>query len=198
MSRLLKIIFLLALFCLVSCKPIYKELNGINKSIHFQDNKEYKEYVVKHTKLNPDKFIFIDNKELYRFYTYLNENKIVYYYGVLDNNYLIANGSSLIDKNVCYGSIITAIKKEVDQQLDHNSNSVKEDFLTSFNFTDIDGKSQHLSQTRKTIVFVYSYKLGNVVSNISDIIDALKEEGMDYIVVSLDSSSIISLRGNHL
>lgn len=184
MNRLCFYFFLF--FSLVGCKPIYKSVNGINKQINFVSLNDYKNYLNEHTNLDTKKIYFVDNKNYSDLIFDVYKKRIIYYYGIFENNELIADGSNLKDKNSCYGSILKAI--------DTNSNNTEfigESNITKFSYFNINKNLVTINLTKKTVVFVYSYKLGKLSKTLEHLINESQEnDTLNYIILSLDNADI--------
>ncbi len=184
MSRLF--LFFFSLLFIVSCKPIYESVNGINKQIKFESLNDYKDYINKHTKLNTEKLYFIGVENYNDFIFDVSKKRIVYYYGIFEDNKLIADGSDLQDKKSCYGSILKSIDTNAI-----NSEFIGESNIPKFSYFNINKNPVTIDLTRKTVVFVYSYKLGKLSKNLEHLINGSQEnDTLNYIILSLDNADI--------
>lgn len=183
--RRLQVCFLL-FFVLAGCKPTYKLINGINKQIKFESLNDYKKYINKHTKLNTKNVYFINNENYNEFLFDIYKKRVIYYYGIIKNEVLIADGSNLEDMNTCYGSILKAINRDVQ-----NTEVIGKSNLINFSYFNISNQSVNLDLSRQTVIFVYSYKLGRLSKNLEYLINETQEsKALNYIIISLDNSDI--------
>ena len=170
-----------------SCRPMYKSINGVNKKLNFNSKEDYKNFLQKKTKFDLDKFYFVNNDEFNLLLSNIVENKITYYYGVIEHGNLIASGSTLEEKNSCFGSIVKAIN---DSQINSKNIGNKKCFILNLYFKSFNNEYLKLNNNKKTIVFIYSYKLGKIANNISDMLKHPSIENNDYIIISIDNLSI--------
>ena len=121
-----------------------------------------------------------------KWYEDVMERRVVYYYGIFDNDRLVANGSDLKDKNSCFGSISSVINKSIGSS---SSGVYQSSPLSDFSYYNLDGDKVELDFSKDLIVYTYSYKLGKLSKNLDKLILDLKRNNLSYnfIIISLDN-----------
>ncbi|MAX69808.1 MAG: hypothetical protein CMC76_01730 [Flavobacteriaceae bacterium] len=180
------ILFLLFTISFYSCKPIYKGVNGINKEIEFTSLNDYKDFINKTTSLDSEKILVVKEQDYNDLIFDVMKRRVVYYYGIFDNDRLVANGSDLKDKNSCFGSISSVINKSIDSS---SSGVYQSSPLSDFSYYNLDGVKVELDFSKHLIVYTYSYKLGKLSKNLDKLILDLKNNNLSYnfIIISLDN-----------
>lgn len=180
----LSILFLL--FMVSSCKTVYNKVNGVNKNISFSSVKEYKTHVSTKTKLDTDKFYFVDNNDYNNFLGNILNQNIVYYYGLVKNKKIVASGSNLKEKSSCYG----AISDYIQNNYTNDESNIKSK-ISDFSYYNFDEEKAELNFNKEVLVFIYSYKLGKLSNNLENLINDIEQNiNIDYIILSLDNVDI--------
>lgn len=146
-----------------------------------QDNYFQKLFVDK--KYSRDKVIFLSNAELSLLGHDIFEKKLSTYYGIATLRSFISADQLTVKS--CQGQITNLYHSfEKDKSIIVNDASSVEVL-----------KNLKLNPAKKTIIFLYSYKLGRLSKvKIDSVIAELQyEEDFDYRIVSLDNNDIVQL-----
>ena len=111
---------LLLMFTLIvffSCKPTYKAINKVNKTIEYYSKEDYCSKIKDKYNLETSNLVFIDSVQKNTFMNYIVTEKVSYIYGI------VVNGKEKIDNNFiqenksCYSRVTNLIKN--NPELDH-------------------------------------------------------------------------------
>jgi len=167
----------------ISCKPLFKSVDGINKTREYADNKEYVSYYSKKLKVDENSIFFFKTQEaLSLFFRDLSKSHVAYFYGIKvdDKLYRISPETG---KSACLGVINQAVQQESVRE---NSNYVEFEYTLDNNLL-TNHADEHPIISKKVAVFVLSDKLGNTNHNaIKKIIRDMDKETTDFFLISVD------------
>ncbi|NUY82463.1 hypothetical protein HUK80_16275 [Flavobacterium sp. MAH-1] len=173
------------IFLLEACQPTMNIINGSNKTLIFKDKQEYFEKNFSNSGIDSSKVVFLGEVKYNELAFEIQRNKLSTYYGIFENG---ANFISSAQMHIpsCQGQIVTLFNKIGNDDVDvEKIATVNEKIHTELK----------LDADKKTIVFIYSYKLGRLQdSKIESVIANLKQnKTFDYRLISLDNYDITHL-----
>lgn len=138
------------------------------------------------TNLDIDKFYFVNDTNYNSFLVDITNKKIVYYYGLIKNKKIIADGSNLKEKSTCYGTIVNSIHNNYA-----NEETNIQPKIVDFSYYNFENEDVLLNFDKAVIVFIYSYKSGKLTNTLEDLINDIKQNiNIDYVILSLDTNDI--------
>ena len=182
-KRFFQVNLIIILFSIItSCQTTGNLVYGTNKSKTFASTKEYISQNFDNKKIESEKVYFLNNEKFTQLANEIINNKLSMYYGISDKYFV--SGNQMIIKS-CSGQFQTLYKKVGSDDSDLQKLPLNQNQILS---------SLNIDANRKTVIFLYSYKMGSLAnSNIFEIIEHLKkEENFDYRLISLDNFDIKS------
>jgi len=164
-----------------SCSNFISRIEGANQNKKFKNVEIYFDYVINSLHIPKEKLIILNDFSFQEFQKEIIENKLAMYYAIFDKeSYVSCN--KLEDKS-CSGQVINLYhqfnKKIIDTMKIDND---KLTLISKFN----------LDSSKKTLIFIYSYKLGKLVNSkiVSVINELIHEKDFDYRIISIDNYDI--------
>ncbi|MCG2610933.1 hypothetical protein LZZ90_05385 [Flavobacterium sp. SM15] len=183
------IILVLALL-LVSCEGIYKTVNGVNKDLLFENRSECVNYFNSNYNIETDRIFFIQNGEFGDFMSYIQREKVSYFYGITLNDKCKIDDPKLNENSSCYGRILSLMNN-------HDSEfKTKKTEISNFNFENIKGERIDFTNS-KQIVFLLTTKFGKKINkDIEKLIHSLQTQqkeknGYQYCLICVDQTKTI-------
>ncbi|MEY8849908.1 hypothetical protein AB9K26_13900 [Psychroserpens sp. XS_ASV72] len=178
LSILLSLIF-------VGCQPTLKFIYGVDKDKYFDSLEDYKSFVERKTKLDTDKFYLVENDNLFNLMEEFSGKSFGYYYGTINKGKLVADGlNSGIDTS-CYGSVLNALKSN-----DMHTESPKDCRIVNYAYITFSKQGVNLDFEEDTAVFLFTYKRGRFNNDILKLIEEVRSQNKDYIILSVDNHYI--------
>lgn len=185
-NRLLLVgLSILLSFSFVGCQPTLKFIYGVDKEKSFDSLEDYKNFVKRKTKLNTDKFYLVENANYVDLMEEFLGKTFGYYYGTINKGKLVADGlNSGIDTS-CYGSVLNALKSD-----DMHTESPKDCNIINYSYKTFSKQGVNLDFEEDTAVFLFTYKRGRFNNDILKLIEEVRSQNKDYIILSVDNFSI--------
>lgn len=180
--KLKSLSFLIIVFSLNSCNSLMSVAENVNKKDTFETKESYLETINKKAHFPTDKLIILNDNEFNSLMTEIISKRLSTYYGIANKNYFVS--AEQLSIKSCSGQIKFLYQMFIDdsEEIKKSKNS-EIALLTNLN----------LDNSKNTVIFLYSYKLGGLANNkISTVITELeKENNFDYRIISLDNYDII-------
>lgn len=183
-TKLLLIVFSGVIF--YSCKPTYKTINKVNKTIEYNSKEEYCVKIKDKYNLETSNLVFIDSVQKNNFMNYIVNEKVAYIYGIVVNAEEKIDNNFIQENNSCYSRVTNLIKS--------NPELIGEKLIPTkiLNFNYYNSKNEPIKlEGNKIIVFVFSTKLGtSIINDIKKITDEFKTnesfKSYNYYLISID------------
>jgi hypothetical protein len=178
------LMFILILF--YSCKPTYKAINKVNKTIEYNSKEEYCVKIKDKYNLETSNLVFIDSVQKNTFMNYIVNEKASYIYGIVVNGKEKIDNNFIQENNSCYSRVTNLIK--------NNPELIGEMLIPTkiLNFNYTNSKNEPIKlEGNKMIVFVFSTKLGtSIINDIKKITEEFKTnesfKSYNYYLISID------------
>ena len=169
-----------------SCKPTYKAINKVNKTIEYDSKEEYCNKIIDKYNLETFNLVFIDSVQKNTFMNYIVTEKVSYIYGIVVNGEEKIDNNFIQENNSCYSRVTNLIK--------NNPELIGEKLIPTkiLNFNYTNSKNEPIKlEGNKMIVFVFSTKLGtSIINDIKKITDEFKTNESfkfyNYYLISID------------
>ncbi len=185
-KRLFLSLFISTIISLNSCKPTYKAINKVNKTIEYNSKEDYCNKINDKYNLETSNLVFIDSVEKSTFMNYIVTEKVSYIYGIVLNGKEKIDNNFIQENNTCYSRVTNLIK--------NNPELIGEKLIPTkiLNFDYINSKKEPIKlEGNKMILFVFSTKLGtSIINDIKKITDEFKTnesyKSYNYYLISID------------
>ena len=185
-KRLFLSLFISTIISLNSCKPAYKTINKVNKTIEYNSKEDYCNKIKNKYNLEISNLVFIDSVEKSTFMNYIVTEKVSYIYGIVLNGKEKIDNNFIQENNTCYSRVTNLIK--------NNPELIGEKLIPTkiLNFNYTNSKNQPIKlEGNKMILFVFSTKLGtSIINDIKKITDEFKTnesyKSYNYYLISID------------
>ena len=183
-SKLLLIVF--SGVIVYSCKPTYKIINNVNKSIEYNSKEEYCNKIKNKYNIETSNLVFIDSVQKNNFMNYIINKKVAYIYGIVLNGKDKIDNNFIQENNSCYSRVTNLII--------NNSELIGEKLsptkILNFDYTNAKMEPVKL-EGNKMLLFVFSTKLGtSIIKDIKKIIEEFKTnesfKSYNYYLISVD------------
>jgi hypothetical protein len=157
---------LILLSAVISCKAIYSEMSGMNKTYTFKNKSDYTTFFSSKYHYDKQKIFFVNKDQYWDFFEYISKEKSSYFYGITLNDSLKIEDSFLNENKSCLGRISKII---------NSTNTVyetKSSKISSFEFINTENRKIDFN-IGKSIIFLISPKLGSGINK--DIYKLTKE-----------------------
>ena len=187
LNNLIKLLLILVSgVILYSCKPTYKIINNVNKTIEYESKQEYYKKIKDKYNVETSNLVFIDNVQKNTFMNYIVNEKVSYIYGIVVNGKDKIDNNFIQENNSCYSRVTNLIK--------NNPELTGEKLIPTkiLNFNYMNSKDEPISlEGDKMILFVFSTKLGtSIIKDIKKLTDEFKNNKIyktyNYYLISID------------
>jgi len=153
--------------------------NNVNQQKVFANTEVYKDQTVKKRGFERGKLIILSDTELYALMQEIVNNHQSIFYGIVYKSQLIS--ANELENKSCQGQITT---------LYHN---VSQDSVQFQKYDTSKLQSLRFDPDKKTVIMLYSYKLGKYANTkIKPVINELENDpDFDYYIISLDNFDIL-------
>jgi|GEM_PF-5777534 len=187
--RIAIINFTLFLF-LTSCGQIIPVVYGVNKDKSFKSKDRYTKYATKHTAVDNTRLLYLKDDDLNKFFGSISSRNIDYYYGTFigDSLEIIKSDSFELNRS-CGGRIVPELDSTLNRKTSISNPVFKQ--VELFHMYD-DSKFTFPAAPKKTVFFIYSYKMGSVHKNDFKSVNKFVEkhsDQMELFIISLDPYS---------
>ena len=169
-----------------SCKPTYKIINNVNKSIEYNSKEDYCNKIKDKYNIETSHLVFIDSVQKNNFMNYIINKKAAYIYGIVLNGKDKIDNNFIQENNSCYSRVTNLIKNNpelIGEKLSPTN-------ILNFDFTNSKMETVKL-EGNKMLLFVFSTKLGtSIIKDIKKIIEEFKTndsfKSYNYYLISVD------------
>ncbi|MGQ2983580.1 hypothetical protein [Flavobacterium sp.] len=174
-------IILLSVIFLSSCSSLQSVYYNANTQRQFATSQSYIETIAKETGLESNRIIILKEEAFNNIAADIVKDGLSTYYGIVYNSEIIS--ANELNIKSCQGQIV-----QLYHAIPDASGRFSKSGITSFRYFD----TLHFNPEKKTLILLYSYKLGGVAkAKILPVIDELKKDlDFEYYVISLDNSDI--------
>ncbi len=184
LAKLLLIVFSGVIF--FSCKPSYKTINKVNKTIEHNSKEEYCVKIKDKYNIETSHLVFIDSVQKNNFMNYIVNEKVAYIYGIVVNSKDKIDNNFIQENNSCYSRVTNLIKNNpelIGEKLSPTN-------ILNFDFTNSKMEAVKL-EGNKMLLFVFSTKLGiSIIKDIKKIIEEFNTndsfKSYNYYLISVD------------
>uniref|UniRef100_UPI00404A0920 hypothetical protein n=1 Tax=Flavobacterium sp. TaxID=239 RepID=UPI00404A0920 len=110
-KRLFLSLFISTIIFLNSCKPTYKAINKVNKTIEYNSKEDYCNKINDKYNLETSNLVFIDSVQKNTFMNYIVNEKVSYIYGIIVNDKEKIDNNFIQENKSCYSRVTNLIKK---------------------------------------------------------------------------------------
>jgi hypothetical protein len=184
LAKLLLILFSGVIF--YSCKPTYKTINKVNKTIKYNSKEEYCVKIKDKYNIETSHLVFIDSVQKNNFMNYIVNEKVAYIYGIVVNSKDKIDNNFIQENNSCY-SRVTNLVKNNPELIGEKLSPTR---ILNFNYTN-SKKIPVKLEGNKLLLIIFSTKLGtSIINDIKKIIDEFKTnerfKSYNYYLISID------------
>ena len=183
-ATLLLIVFSGVIF--YSCKPTYKTINKVNKTIEYNSKEEYCVKIKNKYNIETSNLVFIDSVQKNNFMNYIVNEKVAYLYGIVVNSKDKIDNNFIQENKSCYSRVTNLVK--------NNPELIGEKFsptkILNFDYTNSNKEPVKL-EGNKMLLIIFSTKLGtSIINDIKKITDEFKInenfKTYNYYLISID------------
>ena len=135
-----------------SCKPTYKAINKVNKTIEYDSKEDYCNKIKDKYNLDTSNLVFIDSVQKNTFMNYIVTERVSYIYGIVVNDKDKIDNNFIQENKSCYSRVTNLIKNN-PELIGEKSIPTK---ILNFNYTNSKNESVKL-KGNKIILFVFFY-----------------------------------------
>ncbi|AWH84508.1 hypothetical protein HYN59_04970 [Flavobacterium album] len=174
-------ILLFIVFVFLSCNTLQSGYYNTNQQKTFPSVQSYIDTTAKETGLDASRIIVLKDAEFKSIATDIVRDGLSTYYGIAYKSEIIS--ANELNIKSCQGQIIQLYRAIPDK-----GQFLKSE-ISSFEYL----RNLHFNPVKKTMVILYSYKLGGLTkAKILPVIDGLKDDpDFEYYVISLDNPDIV-------
>lgn len=165
---------ILLVFC--SCNNLQKAYYGVNKEIIFSGRNDYMQYVRQQTGADTSKVLLLAQPELDILRDEIISKQLSMFYGICFSDKFIS--ATELKVKSCQGEIMLLYKKIPNDLGDINTAGL-DNYLAS---------KLSINKSKKTVILLYSYKLGSFfkTKTFNIINNPEKDPDLDYFILSID------------